>query len=443
MQVSIQETGALARRMTVGIPRERIQEQVQARLKELAQTTKINGFRPGKVPLRVVEQRFGNQVKQEVVGEIVQKSFYEAIEQEKLQLAGDPHIDLSSDVNKLDEGFSYVADFEIFPDFSAVITDGIAIEKPIVNIQDEDVEDVITRLRLQRRVWEETPNLATEGCKVTFDSVFILDGNPVEELTYSDQQIVLGDVPPVGAKAAMLELGKKIEAALYNSQVGDVRRTAYSMQAASHIPESIAGKEGELEFTVKRIENGIMPEVDTTFAQSLGVESGLVEDLYRDVRDNMQRELDHVLRNITKQELLNGLLGINNIQVPANLVNAEAQRMADNIANEAKLTEALTAAQMGELMPEAERRVKLGLLMSELVRRSAMQPDVERVRMMLEQIASAYEDPNVVVDWYYDNPNRLQEIENMVLEEQVVDMLLQQAQITEIPKSFAEVIGTK
>lgn len=433
MQVSIEETSALARRMTVGIPKERIQEEVNTRLKKLARTTKLNGFRPGKVPLRVVQQRFGDQVKQEVVGEVVQQSFYEAVEQESLQLAGEPQIDLDSDIQNLEEGLSYTAEFEVVPTFSEIVIDGLKVEKQLAEVQDSDVDNMIEKLREQRRVWEAVEEGAAEGHRVTIDATVSVDGNEVEEAGLNGFQFILGSSGIIiegfedavkGAKA-----DETVEADL---KYPDEYET---------IPE-LKGKQAHFSINVNTVENGQLPEIDEEFAKALGVESGEVDSLRQDVRENMTRELEYTLKNKAKQQTLDALLEANPSDVPENLINGEAQRMAENFQREMQQQ----GHDAGQIDPthfneQAEKRVKLGLLMGELVRQNEMQPDADKVREMLERIASAYEDPEAVIDWYYSDAKRLADVESMVLEEQVVDWLLEKADISEVDSTFEAVMN--
>ena len=433
MQVSIEETSALARRMTVGIPKERIQEEVNTRLKKLARTTKLNGFRPGKVPLRVVQQRFGDQVKQEVVGEVVQQSFYEAVEQESLQLAGEPQIDLDSDIQNLDEGLSYTAEFEVVPSFSDIVVDGLKVEKQMAEVQDGDVDNMVEKLREQRRVWEAVEEGAADGHKVTIDATVSVDGNEVEEAGLNGFQFILGSSGIIiegfedavkGAKA-----DETVEADLKYPDEYDT------------IPE-LQGKQAHFSINVNSVEQGQLPEIDEEFAKALGVESGEVDSLRQDVRDNMTRELEYTLKNKAKQQTLDALLEANPSDVPENLISGEAQRMAENFQREMQQQ----GHDAGQIDPthfneQAEKRVKLGLLMGELVRQNDMQPDADKVREMLERIASAYEDPEAVIDWYYSDAKRLADVESMVLEEQVVDWLLEKADISEVESTFEAVMN--
>lgn len=433
MQVSIEETSALARRMTVGIPKERIQEEVKTRLKKLARTTKLNGFRPGKVPLRVVEQRFGDQIKQEVVGEVVQQSFYEAVEQESLQLAGDPQIDLDSDIQNLDEGLSYTAEFEVVPSFSNIVIDGLKVEKQVASVEDSDVDSMIEKLREQRRIWEAVEEGASEGCRVTIDATVSLDGNEIEEASLNGFQFILG------SSGIIIE---GFEAAVSGAKAGETVEADLKYPDEYDAIPALQGKEAHFSIDVNTIEQGQLPEVDAEFVKSLGVESGEIDTLRQDVRDNMMRELEYTLKNAVKQKTLDALLEANPSEVPENLITGEAQRMAENFQREMQ-AQGHNAGQIdpSHFNEQAAKRVKLGLLMSALVRQNDMQPDANKVREMLERIASAYEDPEAIINWYYSDAKRLADVESMVLEEQVVDWLLEKADITEVETTFDAVMN--
>ncbi|MEK7990119.1 MAG: trigger factor [Thiotrichaceae bacterium] len=433
MQVSIEETSALARRMTVGIPKERIQEEVKTRLKKLARTTKLNGFRPGKVPLRVVEQRFGDQIKQEVVGEVVQQSFYEAVEQESLQLAGDPQIDLDSDIQNLDEGLSYIAEFEVIPSFSEIVIDGLAVEKQVAEVQDSDVDNMVEKLREQRRIWEAVEDGAAEGCRVTIDAAVSVDGNEIEEAGLNGFQFILG------SSGIIIE---GFEAAITGAKADEaVEIDLKYPDEYDAIPE-LQGKDAHFSIHVNTVEQGQLPEIDEDFAKALGVETGEIDSLRQDVRENMSRELSYTLKTKAKQQTLDALLEANPSDVPENLIKGEAQRMAENFQREMQgHGSAAGQVDSSHFNEQAEKRVKLGLLMGELVRQNDMQPNANKVREMLERIASAYEEPETVIDWYYSDAKRLADVESMVLEEQVVDWLLEKADISEMESTFEAIMN--
>ncbi len=434
MQVSIEETSVLARRMTVGIPRERIQEEVKARLKKLARTTKLNGFRPGKVPLRVVEQRFGDQVKQEVVGEVVQQSFYEAVEQESLQLASEPQIDLDSDIQNLEEGLSYTAKFEVIPNFSNIVVDGLKVEKQVATVADADVDKMIQKLREQRLIWEtvEEEGAALGHC-VSVDVTVSVDGNEVEAANLEDFGFVLGqtDVAIEGFEEAVI--GARIE---------EVVEVDLKCPDGYVVPE-LAGREAHFSIFISDIERGRLPEINEEFAKALGVESGDVNTLLQDVRDNMARELEYVLKNRIKQQTLDALLELNPSEVPEALIKNEAQRIANDYQRE-MLVQGRTNVvdiDLTHFNEQAEKRVRSGLLMAALVNQNDIQPDASKVHEMLDRIASAYEEPESVIEWYYSDVKRLADVESMVLEEQVVDWLLEKADITEIETTFDAVMN--
>ncbi|BAP54445.1 trigger factor [Thioploca ingrica] len=422
MQVSVETTAALERRMTVGLSKERIEPEIQNRLRSLARKAKIKGFRPGKVPVRVVEQKYGHQVRQEVIGEVVQASFYEAIEQEKLRPVGEPTFAFNTDLKNLEEGLSYTATFEIYPEVLTLQADGLPVEKPLATVMETDIDTMLYRLRQQRQTWQEVDRAAQVDDRVIIDFVGTLNGAPFKGNEAQQVSLFLGQ------KNFVLP---GLEDQLVGSNANEDREVDLTFPP-DYTNLELAGQTVHFMIHVHSVAEPQLPPIDAEFAKAFGVEDGNVDTLRRDARTNMERELEYAIRGKIKQQLLEALLQANPVEVPQSLINEEAQRLLKT-RQAAWQNQALTLEMFKE---EALKRVKLGVLVSELVKKQTIQVQPEQVRQLIERIAFAYENPEEVVNSYYKDKQRLKEVESMVLEDQVVDWLLTRAQLTEKPTDF-------
>lgn len=433
MQVSVETTQGLERRMTVDVPKERINEEVDNRLKSLARTARMNGFRPGKVPLRVVKQRYGEQVRQEVLGEVVQQTFQEAVEQEKLVPAGMPKVELVNGPDDVDKDFSYTAAFEVYPEIDSVEVDNIQVEKLSAQVGDSDVDAMLEKLRQQRTEWADVEREAQNGDQVVVDFVGTIDGEAFAGGSAEGQSLVLGENRFITG----------FEDGLQGARANDVRELDLEFPGDYHNTE-LAGKPVHFSVTVKAVRESRLPEVDSEFAKAFGVESGDVAQLRSEVRDNLDRELKQTLKARLKDQVMDGLLGANEVPVPGVLVETEARHLMDNMINDFQ-SKGIDAKQLGlqpaQFNERALRRVKLGLLMGEIIRQNEIQASADKVRATLEEIAGTYEDPDSVIQWFYGDPSRLKEIEANVLEEQVVEWILERAQISEKEESFDAIMN--
>lgn len=426
MQISVETTSNVERRITVGVPKERIEPEIQNRLKSLARKAKINGFRPGKVPLKVVEQKYGLQVRQEVIGEIVQTSFYEAVEQENLRPAGEPSFDFNTDIRNLEQGLSYTATFEIYPEISSIEVDNLVVEKWVAQVTEEDIDTMVYRLRQQRQTWHEVERPATEGDRVVIDFTGTIQGEPFEGNEAKQIPLILGQKTPIlpGLEDQLVGV------------VGGEDREVDLHFPANYINPKLADQTVHLAIHVDTVSEPQLPEIDEDFIKSLGVADGQLETLRQDARHNMERELEYAIKNRTKQQLLHALLKANPIDVPSSLVEEEAQRLLESRQKEGHGQ----ALNVELFKKEALTRVQLGLLVGELVKTHQIQVPPEKVKQLIERIAVAYENPEAVVKGYYSDKRRLKEVESMVLEDEVVEWLLNKAQITEKQSNFYEVM---
>jgi trigger factor len=427
MQVSVETTGAVERRMTIEVPKEDIVPKIQSQLKSMARKTKVDGFRPGKVPVRVIEQKYGNKVRQEVLGEILKTSFSEALTQEKLSLVGDPIFDLNNDIKELDEGLSYTVTFEIYPEITTLEVDGLAIEKQITEISETDVDTMLYRLRQQRQTWKDVDErIATQGDRIVFDFVGTINGS-----SFKGNEV----------KQASLILGKNdftlpgFEEKLEGVKTGEEREFDLTFPD-EHSNKEIAGQTVHFVVNVSKVSIVYLPEIEAEFVKSFGVPDGRVETLRVETRNNMERELKYVTDVKIKQQILEALLKANPIEVPPSLIEQETQQLLKSRQQEWKNQNLQAEA----FKDEAQDRVKLGFLIGELVNKHNFKVQAEEVRQMVERIAFAYDDPDAVIRQYYADEQRLKEVESIVLENQIVAWLLDRAEITEKQTDFYTIV---
>lgn len=425
MQVSVEATGGLERRITVQVPAERIEKEIDDRLKSLTRTARVAGFRPGRVPFKVIERKYGAQVRQEVLGEVVQSSFYEAVAQEKLRPAGGPKIE----AGKVEPGqnLEYSATFEVYPEIQLASLEGVSIERPVAEVTDEDVERVINTLRKQRVTWNEVDRPGQNEDRLVIDFEGLIEGAPFPGNTGKQVALVLGSGSFIPG----------FEEQLIGARAGEQR--TFDVQFPDDYPaKEVAGKQVRFQVNVSSVSEPQLPEVDESFAKSFGISDGSVQSLRDEVRQNMRRELDQTIRNKVKQQVMDALLEKNKIDLPSALVEqeidqliAQAQEQFRDPARRQNLS--LPRSLFEE---QARRRVALGLIIGEVIKANEIKLDQARVRQMVEGLASTYEHPEEVVNWYYSNRNLLSGIEALVLEEQVVDLLLQQMNVTDTPTEF-------
>lgn len=428
MQVSVETTGALERRMEVSVPRERIEQAIDERLKSVSRTAKLKGFRPGKVPLKVVRQQFGAQVRQEVLSELMKSSFAEAVTQEKLNPAAGPRIEPLA-VGP-DEDLRYRAVFEILPEIEIKDAEGISVVRPVAEVAEADVDAMVTNLREQRPRFEIVDRAAGDGDRVTMDFEGLVDGVAFEGSKGQDVAVLIGG-------GRML---KEFEAGVAGMTAGEHRRVEVPYPSDYHNP-ALAGKTAVFEVHLKKVEEKRLPDLDEEFCREYGVLEGGIAQLRREVRENMERELADNVRARLKQQLLDGLLKSNPVEVPQSFVEAQVREMQIDAARRMGATDASQLPPPETFLEPARRRVALGLLVGELIRSRGIQLDRERVEARLADIAAGYPDPDAVIKAYRQNADALRQVENIVLEDQAVDLLLEGAKVTERTATFKEVMN--
>ena len=426
MQVSVENTSTLERRMKVQVPEDRVKGEVDKRLVDLRRTARIPGFRPGKVPGKVVAQRFGRQVRDEVVGELLQSSFFEALQQENLNPAGPPRIEPGE--LGAGNGIEFTAVFDVYPEIDPPAAETLAVERPVAEVTDEDLTRMLETLRKQRRTWEVVERPAASGDQVVADFRGTVDGEELEQGK--------GDEVPLEIGAGRMIPG--FEDGLIGAVGGDERNLDLSFPEDYHAKD-LAGKAVNFSIKVHRVEEARLPELDDEFAEGFGVSDGGVEGLKREVRGNMERELGDALRNTTKVRVMDALLEGSDFEVPQSLVDEESNRGVERRRMElAQYGVDATKLPIDPSMfaDESRRRVSLGLLLGEVIKRNQIEVDTDKVRERIESVASTYEDPDEVIAWYYSQRERLSEIESAVLEDQVVEWILDKATVTEEASSF-------
>ena len=433
MQVSVESVSPLERRLTISVDAAQIDEAVEKELKNLSRRVKIKGFRAGKVPMKVVQQHYGQNVRLQVLQDVMQSSFYEAVTQEKLRPAGSPSFEpVTTDAGK---EFEYKATFEVYPDIALADFSSVTLEKPVCEIAESDVDAMLETIRKQHMTWQVVERAAKVEDKVTIDFTGTVDGTAFEGGSGTDMAVEIGK----GRLIAGFEDG------LIGLSAGDEKTLDLTFPEQYHKQE-LAGKPVQFAVKVKQVEEPVLPAVDSELAKKLGVEDGDLEKLRTEVKQNMQRELENSLASMQKKAVMDKLLEVNPIEVPQSLVESESQALAQQMA--ANLERQGMSREQTQLAPslfeaEAKRRVSLGLIMAEIVKRNDIKADEKAVRARVEAIAEPYEHADQVVTWYYADKRRLAEVESLEIESQVVDWILGQANVTEKSLTFNEVMYPK
>ncbi len=431
MQVSVEATSGLQRRMIVEVPAERISGEVQNRLQRLARTAKVKGFRPGKVPMKVVEQQYGKQVRDEVVGEVIQTTYMEAITQEKLHPASMPTIESVSGEEGKD--LQYAAVFEVMPEIALADMSGAELEKVVADVTDTDLDKMIENLRQQRTEWQEVAREAKEGDRLSVDFSGTIEG---EEFSGNSGK----DVPVTLGAGRMID---GFEKGLIGAKAGD--EVVLDLQfPEDYGSKEVAGKPVQFQITVNKVEEPQLPEVNEEFAKGFGVGDGSLDALRTEVRKNMERELKQGVDAKNKQAVMDKLLEMNKPEVPAALIDNEAESLKQQMLQQMQHTPAGKSGSeldVSLFKGEAERRVILGLLIAEAIRANDLKVDSDKLKAKVEEIASTYEKPEEVVNWYYADRKRLTQVENLILEGAVVDWAFSQAKVSDKKSSFDEVVS--
>ncbi len=425
MQVTVESTGTLERRMRVELPAERIESEVNSRLQSVGRTVKLKGFRPGKVPPKVVKQRYGKKIREEVLSELMQKSYTDAVMQENLRPAGGPQI--QPDESADDKSFAYVATFEIMPEVELNDLDKLEFERPEVTIGDEDMEDMILKLRRQKANWEEVDRASAEGDRVVVDFTGTLKGEEFEGGKGTEVPVILG-------QGQMLP---DFEKALYGIKAGDEKTFKVKFPKDYHA-EDLAGKKVDFAITTHRVEEEHLPPVDDSLAEAFEVSEGGIDQFMADVRENMQREADAKIKSDLREQIIQALLAANPFDIPQSLKHQEMYSMQQDAMRRLGIEDHSQAPPIENFAEMAEQRVRLSLLVTQLIADEGLTADADKVRERIEEMCAGYENSAEMVDMYVSNPEIVRQIEPLVLEQQAFDWLLDKGKTTAKKVAFTE-----
>lgn len=429
MQVSVEALNDLERRVTVQVPAEKVAREVESRLQTLSRQVKMAGFRPGKVPLKMVKRLHGSQIRFEVASELMEQSLREALTQENLNPLSQPRIE----PKPLEEGrdFEYSVTFEVMPEFETTGFETIQVERPVAEVTEQDVDQMIDNLRWQRANWNSVERPADLNDRVQFDFEGAIDGQPFPGGQGKEIKVILGK------KMTFPELEEKLKGLTPGAET-EFDLTFPEDSAAG----SIAGKTAHMRIKVDCVEEATLPDADDAFAESFDIHEGGMARLRESLRDNMERELREAIKTTVKQQVMQGLLAANRIPLPQMLVDQEVDQLAQqmmNIPANLKEDEKIRQIKNQLLGPEARRRLALGLLISNLATKHQIEIDEQRVRAFLESVAAAYENPDEWIRACEQDPQQLNNVRGLVFEDQVIEWVLERAQVTEKNSTFSEV----
>lgn len=430
MQVSVEETSTLGRKMTVMVPTDKIETEITQRLNKLKGNVKIDGFRPGKVPMKMVQQRYGNQVRQEVMADQMQASYRDAVLQEKLRPASAPEIQ-PQEVEK-GKDLSFVANFDVYPEIKLCDFSSISMEVPVAEVSDEDVTESLERVRKQRMLWSEVESAAELGMRVIVDFVGKRDGVAFEGGKADDFQLILGEsnmIPGFEEEIVGLSANQQKEFNItFPEEYGNAE---------------LAGQEVSFEISMKKVEKGELPVVDEEFIKSFGLADGSIETLHAEIKKSLEGELQQQLNTNTKQLVMESLLGNNEFTLPDSMVKQEItalkQQMQQQMQQNAP-TEGAPDLPDNLFEDEAKRRVKIGLMIGEIVSEQKIQVDQNRVEQRIAQFASQYAEYEQVIQYYRTDRQARASVESSVMEDQVTEWILEQVNKKELKQTFKDVV---
>ncbi|EPS8494347.1 trigger factor [Yersinia enterocolitica] len=429
MQVSVETTQGLGRRVTITVAADSIEKAVKSELVKAAKNVRIDGFRKGHVPMNIVEQRYGASVRQDVLGDLMQRNFVDAIIKEKINPAGAPNYVPGQ--YKEGEDFTYSVEFEVYPEVELKDLESIEVEKPVVEVNDADVDTMLETLRKQQATWKETDAVATAEDRATLDFTGSIDGEVFEGGKATDFVLAMGQ----GRMIPGFEEG------VIGHKAGEEFTIDVNFPEDYHA-ENLKGKSAKFDIVLKKVEVRELPELTEEFIKRFGVADGSVAGLRAEVRKNMERELKGAVRNRVKTQAIDGLVSANEIDVPAALVEGEIDVLRRQAAQRFGGNEKQAAELPRELFEEqAKRRVVVGLLLGEVISQHELKADEDRVKALIEEMASAYEDPQEVIEFYSKNKELMNNMRNVALEEQAVETLLSKAKVTEKPTTFSELMN--
>jgi trigger factor len=431
MQVSIETTSGLERQLTIGVPAEQVETEVEKRLKEAAQNVRINGFRKGKVPLSIIKQRYGAGIRQEVVGDVISRSFYEAVQKEKVRPAGQPSIQPKQLVPGKD--LEFVATFEVYPEVELGDFSAYELTRTKAEVTDADIDNMIETLRKHQANWIDVDRAAAEGDKVNIDFVGTKDGVEFAGGKAEGQDLVLGSNSMIPG----------FENGIVGMKAGEEKVISVTFPE-DYQAEELKGAAAEFKITVNKVLEMQLPELKKDFFQKFGVEKGGEKQFRKEVKANMERELSNAIKLQVKTQVMNALIESHKVDVPkalvANEIHVLRQQMLQRFGGQQQSFDVKSLLPDTMFEAEAQRRVTLGLIVGEIVKSAKLKPEAKRIKAMIEDIASTYQEPKEVIEYYNSNRELLAEVESAVLEDQVVEYILNQANATEKESTYDEVI---
>ncbi len=429
MQVSVQQTSELKRKMKVQVPEDRIQSECAKRIDSLARKIKLDGFRPGKAPLGIIRKRYGKSVRTEVIGELIRSSLFDALQDHHLRPAGAPFIENTTD--EAGKGLEYEASFEIYPEIRLNSYQELNIVRPVCELSEADIDKMVEKLRRQHRTWRTVERESAQNDRLTISFSGAVEEENFTGGTVDDFQLEIGARQMIpGFEDNLIGLTEGGEKTFTLTFPDDYNNAKF------------AGKMGEFKVHIKKIEEPVLPDVDAEFIKQYGIESRNAEEFRRSLKENLEREKNRAIQSRTKTAVMDALLEANALTLPEVLVYREIEQLKKQHSSQHGGSEAaLSGEQLKHYEPTARRRVKLGLLLAEIVAQNKLEPDASRVRKAVEDLAQRFNSPEAVVDWYHSNPEQLRTIEQMVREDQAVALILENATVTDEPIELASLIN--
>jgi trigger factor len=429
MQVSVESTGNLERRVILSLPAGDVDDQVGGRLREMARTARIKGFRPGKVPTKVIEQRYGSQVRAEIVDDLLRRGMDQAVRENELRVAGAPQI--SQDAEAGEGELKYVASLELVPEFGDLDMTKLEVVRNTSEVTDADIERMLENLRQQRASWTKVERAAKTGDMANLETASVLDGTRMPAEGFEKTSTVLGSG----------SMYPDVEAAIAGMQPGEEKTIDVTLPADWHMPQ-FAGKTVTSTFKLVDIAEQVLPEVDAAFIRSFGVKSGDLEQFKTEIRNNLERELKGALMNRLRREVGEQLAAAyKDVELPPRLVENEARVLLANATEQARRQGQQVGAGIEAFQDAGRKRVLVALLVGEIARRNELRLEQSRLNETMRLIASTYEQPEQVIALYRNDPQLMQGLQNRVMEEQVIDWIAERAQHTEQAIGFQEAIG--
>ena len=432
MQAEVQQERPLERKLDFSFPTAAIEAQVGTKLREIARTAKFHGFRPGKVPMKIVAQQYGNQVRQEVMSDSLQRSFSEKIKEQNIRIAGYPRFEPKDD-GPAEDNFEFTAVYEVYPDVALGTLTDKTITRPSATIDDAQIDKTIEVLRKQRVHFHEVARTAQNGdqCDIDYDGV--LEAKPFDGGQAKGALVVLGEG----------RLMPDFEANIVGLKVGDSKSFDIAFPADYHGTQ-VAGKTVTFSVKLNKVSEPHLPEVDEAFVKALGINGGKLEDLRVDVKANLDRELKRRMQGKVKESVMQALLESSKLEVPHSLIEMEAQRLQQNAMRDFQSRGMMTkdaALPLDLFTDAAKRRATLGLIIAEVVKQNKLEAQPEQIRAVIQEHSKSYEQPDAMVDWYYQQPEMMQEVQAVVLEDNVVAWVLGQAKTEDVATPFDEIMG--